>query len=56
MPHLPVHLTKSLHVRTYARAYIVAIPTFYVSHLSHLSLVGTILLGQMGQVGHLFLA
>ena len=56
MSHLPVHLTKSLHARTYARAYIVAIPTFYVSHLSHLSLVGTILLGQMGQVGHLFLA
>jgi hypothetical protein len=57
MPHLTIHLTKSLHARTYARAYIiVAIPTFYVSHLSHLSLVGTILLGQMGQVGHLFLA
>jgi hypothetical protein len=57
MPHLTIHLTKSPHARTYARAYIiVAIPTFYVSYMSHLSTMVTILRGQMGQVGHLFLA
>ena len=38
MSHPTVHLTNSLHARTYARVYIVAIPTFYVSHLSHLSI------------------
>ena len=50
----PDEISTCAHIRT--RIYRVVLPTFYVSHLSHLSLVGTILLGQMGQVGHLFLA
>jgi len=50
----PDEISTCAYIRP--RVYIVAIPTFYVSYMSHLSLVGTILLGQMGQVGHLFLA
>ncbi len=56
MSHPTVHLTNSLYARTYARVYRVVLPTFYVSYMSHLSTMVTILRGQMGQVGHLFLA